>query len=1146
MNILLVSQCSKNALVETRRILDQFAERRGVRTWQTPITQAGLETLYCLLRKTARKNTSVACHWIRGKNHSELLWIVGDARQFNEQGATPTNSTQHNVLRTQDENDWHAAIDIRLLAQLAALFHDLGKASQTFQKKLQSAKPLADPFRHEWVSLRLFEAFVGKNCVSDQDWLQRLAHLDGSETHLVLQSLIQDQPDQNVPGPFRTLHEHLPLARLVGWLIVSHHRLPTHERKSRQGEKTELDERSLRRMPAGIAHGWCGSRLKPTELSSKKEQRVHAEALQGCWLFPGGLPFESGHWREHVAKVAQALLARNEHCGVAMSERLLADPYVPHHARLVLMLADHYYSAQPSHTRYGDPIKGKKNKNKTLYANTRTAVDNTHKRVLNQRLDEHLIGVEVNAGRLMRSLPRLANTLPRIARHRGMRKRAKGLFAWQNHAFDLAESLREPAAVHGFFGVNLASTGRGKTLANARILYALANPQRGARFTVALGLRTLTLQTGDAYRERLHLGLEDLAVLVGGTATRALHQHYQSLEQAVIAAGSESAQSLLPGHDYVRYEGSLEEGPLKHWLRTPKRQGSPPTALLNAPVLVCTIDHLMPATEGTRGGHQILPMLRLMTADLVLDEPDDFDVADLPALTRLVYWTGLLGSRVLLSSATLAPSLVQGLFLAYRAGREAFQRYRGEPNTPLNICCAWFDEFGRQAVQHGADAKGLDFLASHNQFIDQRVGHLKALQVKEVRRRAAILPTPVELPPTIHDTAGQLTEIGGKLALLLRNAALELHNHHHATDPITQARVSFGLIRMANIDPLSEVALALSRVKLPEKTRIHLCVYHSQHPMLVRAAIEHILDDVLKRHDPGAIFQHKAIRHTLDERPAAENHLFIVLATAVAEVGRDHDYDWAIVEPSSMRSIIQLAGRVQRHRAYACPQDQPNILLLEYNIKALRGNSPGTVFCHPGFEGEGFVLESKGLHELLTPEQWQIIDACPRIRPRPQLEPHTNLADLEHLRLHDLMLGAPDGGMQKQPPVHWWWTTQAHFSGILQAHTRFREDTDGASSYVFLPDDEGTQAFFYQLAEDGREVKVGNLLVELASDEVFSSDAVSSWATPDYLEALTELAESHSMDLASCARKFGIVDLPGRDGTQRWRYHPMLGFSRYP
>ena len=48
MNVLLISQCNKNALKETRRILDQFAERRGERTWQTPITLAGLQTLHKL------------------------------------------------------------------------------------------------------------------------------------------------------------------------------------------------------------------------------------------------------------------------------------------------------------------------------------------------------------------------------------------------------------------------------------------------------------------------------------------------------------------------------------------------------------------------------------------------------------------------------------------------------------------------------------------------------------------------------------------------------------------------------------------------------------------------------------------------------------------------------------------------------------------------------------------------------------------------------------------------------------------------------------------------------------------------------------------------------------------------------------------
>src|SRR5690606_10341428 len=186
MNVLIISQCNKRALTETRRILDQFAERRGDRTWQTAITQDGLTTLRKLLRKTARKNTAVACHWIRGKDHSELMWIVGDASQFNLQGAVPTNTTSRNILRSGDENDWHTGEDIKLLSQMAALLHDLGKASIAFQNRLRKHAAEKNLYRHEWVSLRLFAAFVGKD--DDETWLHRMmetsAQDDGAWTQV--------------------------------------------------------------------------------------------------------------------------------------------------------------------------------------------------------------------------------------------------------------------------------------------------------------------------------------------------------------------------------------------------------------------------------------------------------------------------------------------------------------------------------------------------------------------------------------------------------------------------------------------------------------------------------------------------------------------------------------------------------------------------------------------------------------------------------------------------------------------------------------------------------------------------------------------------------------------------------------------------
>ena len=133
--------------------------------------------------------------------------------------------------------------------------------------------------------------------------------------------------------------------------------------------------------------------------------------------------------------------------------------------------------------------------------------------------------------------------------------------------------------------------------------------------------------------------------------------------------------------------------------------------------------------------------LRLLTSDLVLDEPDDFDMADLPALTRLVHWAGLLGSRVLLSSATLPPALVEGLFLAYRAGRAVYQQHRSErPSEPVNICCLWIDEF-HQTTQDCAD--GAAFREAHTRYVHKRV---VKLQQAEVRRLAQIAP----LPDTWH------------------------------------------------------------------------------------------------------------------------------------------------------------------------------------------------------------------------------------------------------------------------------------------------------------------------------------------------------------------------------------------------------------
>lgn len=1093
MNIMLISQCSKNALVETRRILDQFAERRGERTWQTAITQNGLDTLRRLLRQTARKNTAVACHWIRGKDHSELIWIVGDARQFNERGATPTNTTSRDILRANDENDWHSAEIIGLLASIAALFHDFGKASEAFQNKLKSSKPLADAYRHEWVSLRLFEAFV--NGDNDADWLVRLVDLpDGVAKEVEARLLKDGLSASGIKTPFATLP---PLAQVVGWLIVSHHRMPTPE---------TLHHKALAHLPANIEANWCGAR----EGASQKE-------IAGCWHFPKGLPLTSKHWREHAGKAASALLQQQGRAPRDWRQ----EAYVLHLSRMALMLSDHYYSSQPSRERYGDKV-GKK---EAVYANTDRKTGQ-----LKQRLDEHLIGVEVNASRVVRALPRLAAQLPRLARHKGFRERSKDAFAWQNRAFDLAEGLRARSAEQGFFGINMASTGCGKTLANGRILYALADSVRGARFTVALGLRTLTLQTGDAYRDRLRLGSDEMAVLVGGAAVRALHEQQQA-EARLQANGSESSAELLPEYNQVFYDGSLEDGPLNRWLG----ENQPASKLLNAPILVCTIDHLMPATEGTRGGHQIPPMLRLMSSDLVLDEPDDFGMEDLPALSRLVHWAGMLGSRVLLSSATLPPALIEGLFQAYLAGRQQFQQHRGRPGQRLNVCCAWFDEYSAVASEHGGAES---FRAEHQNFVLKRLARLARA---DARRHAEILPL------AIAQASREI--VCAELAQALRPQMSRLHQLNGTVDPASGKKISFGLVRFANINPLVAVARELIRLGAENGQRIHLCVYHSRHPLLVRSAIENRLDRLLNRKQPQAVFAEPEIQQALSAGPETD-HLFVVLATAVAEVGRDHDYDWAIVEPSSMRSIIQLAGRVRRHRpeAYA----PTNLLLLDTNIQHLTTGMSQPAFLRPGFESanpaaRNFRLLSHRLAELLTPEQLKNIDASSRICERDVLCPTGNLVDLEHARLRELMQAPSSGETPLSLPVPLWWTTGAHLSGYLQRRDPFRQDKLGRQRYGLLPDEDG-EIGFYRFGDDGKPVAVDNLLHRIFLEP---GPGLGFWGEPNYPAALASLAERLDMEVRECAEKFGGLDLPlklveeGMRVDEEWGYHPILGFSRF-
>ena len=66
-----------------------------------------------------------------------------------------------------------------------------------------------------------------------------------------------------------------------------------------------------------------------------------------------------------------------------------------------------------------------------------------------------------------------------------------------------------------------------KIIANAKLMRAVSTSGDELRYVLALGLRSLTLQTGDEYRERIGLSHDELAVLVGDAAARDLHEAHR-------------------------------------------------------------------------------------------------------------------------------------------------------------------------------------------------------------------------------------------------------------------------------------------------------------------------------------------------------------------------------------------------------------------------------------------------------------------------------------------------------------------------------------------------------------------------------------------------------------------------------------------
>ncbi len=1114
MMITFISQCEKKALKRSRRVLDAFADRIGDNTWQTVITREGLLVVKKLLRKTASKNTAVSCHWIRSRSRTELVWVVGNRRKFNGQGMVPVNSTKRDLINSHIENDWTYLPLIKALVALAALLHDWGKASQLFQKKLDPANKIrfkGDPVRHEWISCLLLDALIQTNRdatePNDRAWLGALIRGNIDEARIKATAIKQNiKPLANLP----------PIAKLLAWLIVSHHRLPLNHSIDMRAEKALNIDDILGRLTQQWGY------------ENKYDEGEYQARVQQCFNFPKGIISESKPWLKQIKKWAQRLLDSEKQALQVLSDgsyRLVLTL-----TRLCLMLGDHYYSSQGA---------DKKWQNHTgLFANT----DRTTK-ALKQKLDEHLVGVAKHGLNTAHLLPSFERELPLAQDIAALKKPGSASFRWQDKAAEKIKQWRTSnRQKQGFFAVNMASTGCGKTFANARVMRALSNDDKSLRFVLALGLRALTLQTGDEYRERAGLGNSELAVLIGSRAVMELHQQAKADEQtgSLENSGSISEETLLD--EDIDYDCAIPEEGMATVLTCERDK-----KFLYAPVLACTIDHLMAATETRRGGRYILPTMRLMSSDVVIDEIDDFTGCDLIAIGRLIHLAGMLGRKVVISSATIPPDLAEGYFKAYRDGWQLYCKTR---NANITIGCAWIDEFTTQVTSNGERelSKAIPaYREQHKQFIEKRVSKLLR---QPVRRKADIssCETIFSDYPHSHNDEDLIENKQQAYFKIIADSAFNKHQHHHCLDEQSQTNVSFGVVRMANISPCIALTKYLLTMQCPADTQIRVMAYHSQQVLLMRHEQEQHLDQVLKRKeaegDPPQAFSNMVIRkhlnHISHTEPQVNDVLFILVATPVEEVGRDHDFDWAIVEPSSYRSIIQLAGRVRRHRSSGT--EQPNISLLQYNWKGIRYKhcENAKVFNQPGFEEER-VLDSHNLHDLVDVAALaRRLDATPRIKKPDRLRPHQRLVDLEHDITGSLL--ATYKTSQTGPADMQGYLREAWFlTALPQKLTPFRKGKSGLKIFLVFDEDKEICSFC-EKNERGhpipREIPLSINRVELGPEAMSRL-----WLERHFETTIEDLARQQELNLRYISLRYGELNFLYNEKT-KYEYNDQLGLAR--
>lgn len=908
MQLLVVDESEKKAWRRSRRVLAAFLYRRGSRTFTGRLSQQGVEELVQKLKDIASKNSKIAVFRLAGNSEFELIARIGNTSEWGDEGwfahrvraaAPPVKSGYVAMLKV-----------IRVLVRLSALFHDIGKANEQFQLKLRADTPSGERLRHELLSYLMLQKWA-QDKVSPKTPLAWLDTLSKDPTALASMTkaakidlpanfdkwaqgsgesptLIKDEAERLLAsiaeGP------EVLLSSLL-WLVLTHHRQIRFEKDKKDSKRADD--------------------LFPS-LSAQTNQHLSGQE-SNLLIVRDGTPWADSRWLKSVQSNAQTLSRLlTDNPGILTDIETNRNAW-SHNLALVgrptLVLADYIASAQK--------VSNPNACNNVLFANTIKGSCGTAE--LADTLTEHLLKARHAVDPVFSLISGGQSQLPSFSLERAPillpNAPVPERFTWQREAA-MKISSHPGITEKPFFGMIVSGTGAGKTVAGPKLLGAASGDS--IRYTCGLGLRSLTLQTGRAYRELLGIPKDDVLTVVGD----ALYAKLAATGVADKAKETEQehsgSESLAIDDDVTFDQETVYRGQLQQVLRLDKEtlssvlRSSKTLAMTEVPILTCTVDHLMRASVMDSGSDALMSM-RLSSADLILDEIDNYGLEDLQALGRLVHAAGCYGRRVILMSATVSETALMSLHTAWLEGIRDSQFRTGSTAEPV---LAIVSNYVPTVIHEGLSAEASE------QVVKSYISDVHQKTVAgALKNRALRLHIPRD---------ASLTQA---FDVLLAQARA-FSKQHFTIDPATGKRLSAGFVRFNKVRTARQFARYLHEAAVcPPGESLRTQCYHRRTPMLLMSLVEKMLNKLLSRQQEQAIFAHPEISDWIRAEPAADEYLLIVSTTSIQETGRDHDYDWAITEPWSTRSLIQLAGRVLRHRNKAI--STPNVALLTTELQEL-------------------------------------------------------------------------------------------------------------------------------------------------------------------------------------------------------------------